>query len=151
MDGSTHSRHASSGSTERVPLIDKAHDQERVDALTAPPRAGKTTNEKFVAVLIFGCIAFVVTIYYVYAFFVVGSLRCASGHGYLVVQNIHLSDLKNAEIIKALDSNDPYVEVQFDGVKQETSVRCVLHSLLLYQLPWCLQMCTMINSICDYS
>ena len=120
MNESAHSRHSCSDSTEREPLIDKTSDYERI--LTASPKNGKTTNETFAAILICGSITFIVVVYYIYSTFVVGSLRCAPDRGSLVMQSIYLSDLKNAEILKALDSNDPYVEVQFDGIRHDTSV-----------------------------
>ena len=107
---------------ERAPLISKRDDPSVVEAYTANPRNAKTTNEKFVGVLIIGSVVFILTIYFVYSTFVVGNMRCSSGEGNLIVNNVYLSDLKNAELFKALDSNDPYVEMQFDNKRHETSV-----------------------------
>lgn len=107
---------------ERAPLIGKRDDPSLVETYTANPRNSKTTNEKFVGVLIIGSVVFILAIYFVYSTFIVGNMRCSSGEGSLIVNNLYLSDLKNAELFKGLDSNDPYVEMQFDGKGQETSV-----------------------------
>ena len=107
---------------ERAPLISKRDDPSLVETYTANPRSSKTTNEKFVGVLIIGSVAFILAIYFVYSTFIVGNMRCSSGEGSLIVNNVYLSDLKNAELFKTLDSNDPYVEMQFDNKRHETSV-----------------------------
>ena len=107
---------------ERAPLINKRDDPSLIDAYTASPKNSKTTNEKFVGVLIICSVAFVLAIYFVYSTFIVGNMRCSSGEGTLIVNNLYLSGLKNAELFKSLDNNDPYVEMQFENKRHETSV-----------------------------
>lgn len=108
-------------SSEATPLLAKTDEQDDDRQIKERSR-NQVSHIYFLLVVVCGSIVFFYILYYVYAFFIAGVIRCESGAGKLILNNVMLSDLKNEGILSQLDANDPYVIFQYDGNQGRTSV-----------------------------
>lgn len=110
--------------SEHTPLI--AKEVIEAEAIPVNQHCGRVSKQLpqiyfFISVL-GGSIIFFFISYLIYSSFIVGAIVCSSGVGTLTLKNVIVSDLKDDGILAKLDSNDPYILFQYDGINHQTSV-----------------------------